>query len=291
MVKTPCISLRRGRGGLTKVVLRHVSGARAEIYPHGAHLTAWRAAYSDECLFLSRRSVFSKNQPIRGGIPVVFPQFGDGPLPKHGFARQSVWKLTRSAINRNGDLTLVLGLSDNAATRALWPHAFELEFVITLGADCLEMRLTIRNPGNKPLSCQAALHTYLRVGDITQTALSGLQGTVYRDFLPPYGKALEKRCSIKCCGETDRVYLCAPNRLQLHDGANRRKILIDKQNMPDIVLWNPWIAKSRRLADLENSAWQNMICVETGRLHKPLLLRPGASWMGRTLLKTQAALT
>ena len=38
-------------------------------------------------------AVFDGTQPIRGGVPVVFPQFGrpDPSLPMHGFARSSRW--------------------------------------------------------------------------------------------------------------------------------------------------------------------------------------------------------
>ena len=34
------------------------------------------------------------SQAVRGGIPVLFPQFADrGPLKKHGFARDLPWQL------------------------------------------------------------------------------------------------------------------------------------------------------------------------------------------------------
>ena len=38
-------------------------------------------------------AVFDGTQPIRGGVPVIFPQFGrpDQSLPMHGFARSSLW--------------------------------------------------------------------------------------------------------------------------------------------------------------------------------------------------------
>ena len=71
-----------GRGGLEKVVLRSRDGALAEVYLHGAHVTSWRPAGTrEERLFLSERSEFRGGAAIRGGIPVIFPQFAaEGPL-------------------------------------------------------------------------------------------------------------------------------------------------------------------------------------------------------------------
>ena len=34
----------------------------------------------------------------------------------------------------------------------------------------------------------------------------------------------------------------------------------------DVVLWNPWIDKSRALADLGEESYPNFICVEPGKL-------------------------
>ena len=87
---------------LPKVMLTHRSGARAEAYLHGAHVTSWRNAAGDELLFLSRESDFTAGRPIRGGIPVIFPQFGSGALVQHGFARSSEWQLVHSALRENG---------------------------------------------------------------------------------------------------------------------------------------------------------------------------------------------
>lgn len=43
-------------------------------------------------LFTSPRAVFRSGQAIRGGIPVIFPQFGAcGPGLRHGFARLLEW--------------------------------------------------------------------------------------------------------------------------------------------------------------------------------------------------------
>ena len=73
--------------------MSHVSGAAVEVYLHGATITSYKLPEGREILFLSSQAVFDGAKAIRGGIPIVFPQFGGGVLPQHGFARNSLWSL------------------------------------------------------------------------------------------------------------------------------------------------------------------------------------------------------
>src|SRR5450830_1072291 len=69
-------------------------GATVSICHQGAHVCSWIPANGTEQLFLSNQSEFREGVAIRGGVPVIFPQFaGLGTLPKHGFARTAPWKL------------------------------------------------------------------------------------------------------------------------------------------------------------------------------------------------------
>src|ERR1700741_382400 len=79
-----------GNGGLARV---HISGphAEGEMYLHGAQVTSWKPAASDEVLFLSTKSRWQEGHAIRGGIPICFPWFGgkaDDPKgPAYGLVR------------------------------------------------------------------------------------------------------------------------------------------------------------------------------------------------------------
>lgn len=76
---TPCIHL-------------HAEGASALVALHGAHVLSWIPADGREHLFLSDRAIVDGQAAIRGGIPLIFPQFGErGSLRKHGFARTAPW--------------------------------------------------------------------------------------------------------------------------------------------------------------------------------------------------------
>jgi glucose-6-phosphate 1-epimerase len=78
-------------------VTLHVGKACVEISKKGAHVLAWKDATGTEKLYLSPKAqVSEENIAIRGGIPIVFPQFGDGTLQKHGFARNLPWELVES---------------------------------------------------------------------------------------------------------------------------------------------------------------------------------------------------
>ena len=105
------------------VRLASTDGASADIYLHGAHVTSWRPANeAAERLYLSERSVFDGKAAIRGGIPVIFPQFATrGSLPRHGFARTMPWTYVGATTHEEGGSSASFVLLDSAETRAIWP--------------------------------------------------------------------------------------------------------------------------------------------------------------------------
>ncbi|MES2106056.1 MAG: D-hexose-6-phosphate mutarotase, partial [Pseudomonadota bacterium] len=67
---------------MDQLILRAQDGAQAGITAHGAHVCSWIPAAGKEQLFLSKTSEFRDGAAIRGGVPVIFPQFaGLGSLP------------------------------------------------------------------------------------------------------------------------------------------------------------------------------------------------------------------
>ena len=76
---------------LDYTVLTTAAGDTARVHHNGAHLVSWQPAGHAEQLFLSAASDFGHGVAIRGGVPIVFPQFSDyGPLGRHGFVRKRV---------------------------------------------------------------------------------------------------------------------------------------------------------------------------------------------------------
>ena len=266
-----------GENNQPKVVLTG-GGARAEIYLHGAHLTSWIPAGGVERLFLSRSSDFGPDASIRGGVPIIFPQFAQrGPLLSHGFARRSDWEIMR-AEERESSALAVFQLHDSAATRALWPHAFLAEMAVTVGGQSLELSLTIRNTGSEAFSFTSALHTYLRIQDIHSAAIVGLQGLRYFDTFTDQAEHTEQNSALSFEGETDRIYYQVPGALGLQEPA--RQLRVEQRGVPDVVTWNPWSLRGAALADLEPDGYLHMLCIEAALIHEPLNLEPGESWNG-----------
>ena len=268
--------------GLGALELRHPSGARATVLLDGAHVVSFVPAAGDEVLFLSRDAKFATGTTVRGGIPVIFPQFADrGPLPKHGFARTTRWQPVAEPAP-DDSARAILRLDADAATRALWPASFRAELVVELLERALDVTLTVWNRGDAPFTFTAALHTYFAVSDVRAATLRGLAGTRYESRATGEPEGVETRDPVAVAGEVDRVYLGAPPQLVLHDGA--RTIAIAQRGFVDAVLWNPGPEKARALPDLADDEWTRMLCIEAATIEHPVTLAPRAAWTGAQTL-------
>jgi glucose-6-phosphate 1-epimerase len=272
-----------GRGGLQMAVLTAAGGDRAEVYLHGAHVTSWVPAGGTERLFLAERASFEPGAAIRGGVPVIFPQFaGMGALPKHGFARTLAWELVEADGTPGGAAFARLRLQDTPATRGLWPHQFVAELSVTVSQQQLDVAVTVTNTGGGPLSFTSALHSYFRLEDVRAAAVEGLGGTRYRDSGAGGDERVDREERLTIAGEIDRVYLDAPDRLILRDGSRSVEIL--SGGFPDVVVWNPGATRAATLPDLEPDAYRRMLCIEAAAIGRPVGLVPGAAWTGRQTL-------
>ncbi len=275
---------------LPTVELQSRDGARATVAPHGAHVLAWRPAGShDDHLFLSAASAFRPGTAIRGGVPVIFPQFADrGPLPKHGFARTLPWTIVSQAGSTDdGRVRVRFGLADGPETRALWPHAFAAELTVTVGAATLEVALGVENRGPAPFAFTGALHSYLRAVDAAGAAVHGLRGVRYLDSTDGGRERVDEGEVVAIRGEVDRIYLDAPARLTLREG-DRAVLAIESAGFRDAVVWNPGAEKGAALADLEPGGATRFVCVEAATVAVPVELAPGEHWAGTQTLTALA---
>ena len=260
-------------------------GARACVLLHGAHLVSWVPAGGEEQLYLSPRAVFDGRQAVRGGVPVIFPQFNQrGPLPRHGFARQRAWRAL-SLEQGATDALAVLRLVDDEATRALWPQPFVAELSVRITGARLDIELAVEHrepdeggPAPAEMSFTAALHTYLRVADVASSRLDGLQRLRYEDCVRGT-QQVDMAPHLTPDGELDRIYFDAARPLRLHDGA--RQLEIASHGFPDVVVWNPGAEAGARIADMPADGWREMWCVEAAAIGVPVRVPAGECWIGR----------
>lgn len=271
------IATERGENGLPKVVVTAADGARVEMYLHGAHVTSWHPAGSaDDRLYVSPLSPFAPGIPIRGGVPVCFPQFADqGALPMHGFARDAAWTAVAAGRASDGAAEIRMRLVDTPATRALWPHAFACDLVARAQANTLTIALAIANTGAETFTLTAALHTYLRVGDVRQTRIEGLAGAHYRDKRQRLDHLVETAPALALTDPLDRVYYVVPDDLVVREPA--RSLAVHAEGSTDTVVWNPGAPTGNGPHDMPADGYVSMLCVEAAIARAPLAVAPGAT--------------
>jgi glucose-6-phosphate 1-epimerase len=267
--------------GQPAVALRSPDGARAVVLLHGAHLVSWVPAGGEEQLYLSPTARYGEGQAVRGGVPVVFPQFAErGPLPKHGLVRTRAWELDE-AMARGPHVQAVLRLSSDDRTLQAWPHAFGIELTVSIGGRQIDIELAVQNTGDASFEFTAALHTYLRVGDVLKAQLEGLQGLRYEDKVT--GQREQQWGDVTAVvGEVDRIYQDAGRPLVLRELG--RRLEIQARHLPDVVVWNPGAHKCAELPDMPDDDWRNMLCIEAARIIEPAVLGPGDEWSGMQTL-------
>lgn len=268
--------------GLPKVALTAGDGARAEAYLYGAHVTSWVPAGGEEQLYLSPQADFSPGVSIRGGVPVVFPQFsGMGPLPKHGFLRDQQWEYTGAHATADRARAEFV-ITENEHTLALWPHRFRARLAVTVGGPQLIVTLSVDNTDDRPFTFTAALHTYFAVRDVGEVAVEGLAGLPFRDAADGYRDKVQREPELRFTGEVDRIYFAAPRQVTLAEPDHR--LAVAAEGFPDIVVWNPGPAKGAALADLPPAGFRHFICIEAAIVGQPVELAPGAGWQGSQIL-------
>ncbi|KAF5177058.1 Glucose-6-phosphate 1-epimerase [Thalictrum thalictroides] len=274
--------------GIDQVTLRSPRGASARVSLHGGQVISWRNDRGEELLFTSNKAIFKSPKAMRGGIPVCFPQFGNGGcLEQHGFAKNKIWTIDADPppfqpSDSNGKAFVDLLLKPSEEDLKFWPHSFEFRLRVSLAANGdLNMISRIRNINGKPFSFSFAYHTYLSVSDISEVRIEGLETLDYLDNLCQKERFTEQGDAITFESEVDRIYLTSPNVIAVLDHEKKRTFVIRKDGLPDAAVWNPWEKKSRSMTDIGDEEYKQMLCVDAAAIEKPITLKPGEEWTGR----------
>lgn len=279
-----------------KVVLTSPAGSNttATILKYGATVISWKVD-SVEQLWLSEGAQLDGSRPVRGGIPLVFPLFGKSTskgfdtLPQHGFARNSTWEFLGQTMENPP--TVQFALSPEQANNEIyskWDNGdndFTLILTITLNDDNLTTKIEVTNEDKKSWKFNWLFHTYLKVNEIEDTLINNLPGEFCYDQLIEETYT-EKAPAIDFNGELDRIYknVSTDKILQVIELG---KVVhnIKRVNLPDVVVWNPWVEKSLGMSDfLPKSGYEKMVCVEPGHVHDFVELNPGQVWTAEQII-------
>lgn len=252
-------------------------GAELDLSAHGAQVLGWRPASGGERLWLSSQA----GPPVlRGGIPVVFPQFSDrGPLPKHGLARDRAWQVVAVGGGR-----AMLELRDDQISRQVWPQAFCLELTAEVVADRLEVDLTVSNPGEQAWSFTAALHSFLAVTAANETRVRGVGGHPGQDQARGLAPVQVPAGDLAITPPRDLAVrgACGPRRLL---GGAYGDLDLTTGGFLDTVIWHP---AEQNFPDIPAEEAPGFVCVEPAAL-TPVVLEPGGTWRGSMRLVAAAA--
>lgn len=271
-----CWRIRRGDDEL----LVAEQGAQVLSYRQGDMPVIW----------LSEEAAFNRGQPVRGGVPICWPWFGDlsrnpdevqamhqdaAEAPFHGLVRGLDWQFEQQHCEDDSG-TLVFTCPQTLGALPSWPHRVALQLHIRLD-ERLHISLTSHNLGDRPVAISQALHSYFAVGDIQQVSVQGLDGQRYIETLEDWQQR-QQQGELQINGETDRIYQGLPPVLHLLDPTWKRRISLETSGSHSAILWNPWIDKAHRLSQFADDAWQRMLCIETANVMEDrILLEAGTS--------------
>ena len=280
------VALTPGPGGLTQIKVTS-NASTAEVCLHGAHVTGFQKNGEPPLLFMSAKSKFGPGLPIRGGVPVCFPWFGnrDGE-PSHGFARLTEWELVKTSVDAAGAVTLRLALPLLHGQEA-W-QGLRTELIVTV-AETLTMELVATNDScGKTLDVENCLHTYFNIGDIDRISLTGLQGAAFDDFALGAGGARRQgdAAPLRITQETNRVYTDNTDTVEIRDEILGRTVRVEKFQSRSTVVWNPWTTQ-KMPDDFNPAEHRKMVCVESGNVKQNRLsLAPGTTASLKVILSS-----
>ena len=119
--------------------------------------------------------------------------------------------------------------------------------------------------------------------DISKVSVSGLEKVTFADKVG--GGIKEEPEAITVSSEVDRVYHLDPSQEIAISEKGKRRFEFTRDMLPDVVVWNPWIEKSKTMSDLApEDAYERFICVETGSVSWNTL-EAGDTWEGGQRIK------
>jgi glucose-6-phosphate 1-epimerase len=210
--------------------------------------------------------------PIRGGIPIIFPQFGNnGFLKKHGFVRDLEWKKVYSSSNqyqKKASYSLNISKLSNPdwGYEALVKVTFK---IITYTSICL--KLEIFNIGEDSFSFTGGFHPYFSIKNRSSLQILGLEDSLFIDT-----DSNISTFNLNDNSGLERLFLTNSN-IEVHTGFYR--LLLSNIGFNNWMVWNPGFLGAKSIPDLPNEDWDKFVCIEP-ICHKSVVLAPDEKFEG-----------
>lgn len=239
----------------------------------GQILSFFNVTKSQEYLYLSPHTAVDGISPIRGGIPICWPWFATqnprGITGRHGWLRTHYWQLNSV---KQQEHSIAIRLQPEPLN-----HPLVKELAVWLDIQCgddLSLTLNTENHGESEVQLTQALHSYLRVANLTSTAATGLPNTHYCQVkgLCEQSSPLELVSALRNTEEIDRIYYPEGADCQRSIKISPDNVNVDCEGGDSIVVWNPGKNKAEHMADIKQS-FDHFICIEAAQT-KPIVLAP-----------------
>jgi glucose-6-phosphate 1-epimerase len=229
-----------------------------------------------ELLYLSPLVDVYPDNPIRGGIPLMFPQFGDsGPLRKHGFVRDLQWNLVAETHDA-GVKNLSYALDIKATDFTEWPFDASLKFDVCLSLHMLSIGLSVQNTGPQAFTFTGGFHPYFAISSRKDIMLNGLEGLSFKDSFPG-----DNAYELNSDALVERQYMGNAD-IRFYNGSHWLKITAS--GFDSWMVWNPGSVGATRISDLPDEDWDRFICIEPIILAEPKTLLPGDAFNGEMVV-------
>jgi len=235
----------------------------------------------DNIFYQSPLCSLLQSSSLRGGQPIIFPQFADrGPIKKHGIARDVDWKIIvdERTVYRHR-LILTKEFFDNEIIN--WPHAAKITLDVEYTLGTIRQVFEVCNTGSSEFSWTGGLHPYFSVKDTQLASLVGLSGVPYEDrYLQGNnftGPEILKWGEAAC----EKLFDSAPNII-LDTGLN--KIYLHTTGFDQWMVWNPGRQGCKDISDLPDDDWKKFVCIEPVCVQRPINLKPSEKFKGKFVI-------
>lgn len=217
------------------------------------------------------QQAMAKGKPLRGGIPICWPWFRNHPTlpqaPSHGLARTAMWQIHDHQPQR-----LILQYATDG-THPAFPYQAQASLNVTL-TNTLHITLTTTNLGDQPFQVTQALHTYVRVSDITHTDIFGLEQSPAL-FITPNQSIPASGHPLRLHGFHEHLYQNVPATLHLAYPSGPF-LTLHHTGTTEAVVWNPGAERARSL-DIPPGTEQQFLCLEAAHINTAPTLQSGES--------------